>query len=229
MTYAEWSGPRSGAPVWRSTAEGSLQRVLPDAAADLMWFDGQLIVAGPDTTAITFRRTPGERTWGLRFAPGLAHELLGISMHELANLRVPLTGIVGPSRHHHAFESDIGGALEVAVLNLCESAAPDRNRLGRARTLDTAARAGWGARAAAESLGVSERTLHRCSLRWFGYSYQKLVMIHRFQRAVQIVHAGRSLSDAAVLSGYADQAHFTRECRRLSGMTPSMLIRPSGV
>jgi AraC-like DNA-binding protein len=29
----------------------------------------------------------------------------------------------------------------------------------------------------------------------------------------------------AVEAGYADQAHLTRECRRLSGLPPSILLR----
>lgn len=227
MTYTEWVGARSGAPVWRATSDGNSQLVLPDAAMDLMWFDGQIVVAGPDTSAIAFDRAPGQATWGLRLAPGLAHETLGVSVHELANRRVPLDDIIATRGTRGAFASDIGDDLEAILLRLCERSAPDRARLALAGAIDTAARGGLTMRTAAKSVGLSERTLRRACSRWFGYGYKTLAMIHRFQRAVESVRAGASMVDAANWAGYADQAHFTRECRRLSGATPSVLLRPA--
>nr|EIF93372.1 AraC family transcriptional regulator [Streptomyces tsukubensis NRRL18488] len=43
----------------------------------------------------------------------------------------------------------------------------------------------------------------------------------RLQRALALVGRGAPYASAAVSAGYADQAHFTREMRALSGMTPS--------
>ena len=49
---------------------------------DLIWGDGGLIVAGPDTARLVPAAAPG-RFAGLRFAPGAGPALLGVPAHEL--------------------------------------------------------------------------------------------------------------------------------------------------
>lgn len=224
VSYTQWRGSGLGATVWRSVSEENTTRVLPDASMDLMWFDEQLVVAGPDTHAIAFDRSRGNTTWGLRLAPGIAHALLGISADELANSRVPLSDLVGVDVPSDAFAGDIGRALEATLLSLYQRADPDRSMLALARAIDAAARLGLSARDASAAHGISERSLRRIAVRWFGYGYKTLAQIHRFQQALRSAQTGSSMAQAASVAGYADQAHFTRECRRFSGLTPSGLI-----
>lgn len=47
----------------------------------------------------------------------------------------------------------------------------------------------------------------------------------RFRRAERLAGSGASLAAVAAQAGYADQAHFTRECRRLTGRSPSDLFK----
>jgi AraC-like DNA-binding protein len=49
----------------------------------------------------------------------------------------------------------------------------------------------------------------------------------RFRRALDLGRstAASSLGMLAFAAGYADQAHFSRECRRLAGQTPSELFK----
>jgi len=68
-------------------------RVLPDGCLDLIWLDGRLIVAGPDTTAQVGEDRPGARYVGLRFPPGTGPALLGCPAHELRDRRVPLDAL----------------------------------------------------------------------------------------------------------------------------------------
>jgi AraC-like DNA-binding protein len=49
--------------------------------------------------------------------------------------------------------------------------------------------------------------------------------IHRFQYALQLARTGTALSEAAATAGYFDQAHLSREARRLAGATPGALLR----
>jgi transcriptional regulator GlxA family with amidase domain len=42
--------------------------------------------------------------------------------------------------------------------------------------------------------------------------------------ALDHARTGLALADVAVLTGYADQAHLTRETRRLTGRTPRELL-----
>jgi AraC-like DNA-binding protein len=53
----------------------------------------------------------------------------------------------------------------------------------------------------------------------------------RFRRARALArrNADVHLAELAAAAGYADQAHLTRECRRLSGLTPSELFKTRGL
>lgn len=196
---------------------------------DLMWFQGRLVVAGADTRTMDFQTQPGEVTWGLQFAPGVAHALLGVQVHELTDQRIELCDLLSlPSDLVGGFEGrDIPAALEQVFIALWTRADPDRATLRLAASLDRAASDGLGVRETAERHHVSERSLRRLSNRLFGYGPKTLVQIHRFQRAVHLARAGMSLSETAATAGYVDQAHFAREARRLAGQTPSELARIS--
>ena len=44
------------------------------------------------------------------------------------------------------------------------------------------------------------------------------------RRALQAARAGDDLARVALDAGYADQAHFTHDCRALAGVPPSLAI-----
>jgi AraC-like DNA-binding protein len=114
------------------------------------------------------------------------------------------------------------GALQALVgERLARAGAPDPTDLAIARHQ----RAGWSVAATAAALGLSDRQLHRRSLAAFGYGPKTLGRILRFRRAVALARRQVALAETAVRAGYADQAHFTREVRALSGVTPRELIR----
>jgi AraC-like DNA-binding protein len=81
----------------------------------------------------------------------------------------------------------------------------------------------------AESLGVSDRQLRRRFHESVGYGPKTLDRVLRFRRLVAqagAVAAGESdLARLAADLGYADQAHMTRDCMRLSGCTPAQLAQ----
>jgi transcriptional regulator GlxA family with amidase domain len=76
--------------------------------------------------------------------------------------------------------------------------------------------------ALARHLGLSERTLRRRCEAAFGYGPKTLGRILRFQRILHLLRrsADPRLAEMAVETGFADQAHMTREVRRLGGLTP---------
>ncbi|MFD3470438.1 hypothetical protein ACFWWM_29575 [Streptomyces sp. NPDC058682] len=65
------SGAVPGAVRWRATAGGG-SMVLPDGCTDLLWVDGRLLVAGPDTGPHPAGEVPGGAFAGIRRAPGTA-------------------------------------------------------------------------------------------------------------------------------------------------------------
>lgn len=77
----------------------------------------------------------------------------------------------------------------------------------------------------AEKVGLSERQLRRRFTEAVGYGPKALHSILRFQHALDLGRRGDpGLAAIAYQAGYADQAHFTREVRRLAGMTPTELL-----
>ena len=79
----------------------------------------------------------------------------------------------------------------------------------------------------ADALGISERQLRRRFHDSVGYGPKTLDRVLRFRRLVAqtgAVAAGESdLARVAADLGYADQAHITRNCIRLSGLSPARL------
>ena len=58
-----------------------------------------------------------------------------------------------------------------------------------------------------------------------GYGPKTFQRIMRFQRvAGELRRGGVELARAAAAAGYADQAHLTRESRRLAGLSPRQLV-----
>ncbi len=75
----------------------------------------------------------------------------------------------------------------------------------------------------ASDLFLSPRHLRRRCLEAIGQGPKVLHRILRFQAFLVLTEGAdgdADLAGAAVTAGYADQAHLTRECSRLSGLTP---------
>jgi AraC-like DNA-binding protein len=53
-----------------------------------------------------------------------------------------------------------------------------------------------------------------------GTSPYRYLTMRRLDRAKSVISAGRSLVEAAVMSGFADQSHMTRQFKRAFGLTP---------
>ncbi|GLP63800.1 AraC family transcriptional regulator [Streptomyces sp. TUS-ST3] len=217
--YTERPSRLAGAVVWTGDGSG---RVLPDGCMDLLWHEGRLLVAGPDTRAHVTAGAPG--TWvGLRFYPGSAPAFLGVPAHELRDLRVELADLwpvpeVRRLRSRIAGAPDLGTALEEVV---AERAAPVDPVL---RALVTRLDAGRPVAASADELGLGARQLHRRSLVAFGYGPKTLARILRLRRALALARSGVPYAETAARSGFADQAHLARDVRELAGLPLGRLL-----
>ncbi|MFJ9772648.1 helix-turn-helix domain-containing protein [Kitasatospora sp. NPDC101157] len=228
--YAERPSRLPGAVLWtkgRAETDGAADGlVLPDGCMDLLWTEGRLLVAGPDTRA--FRPGPGLRgPWaGVRFLPGAAPALLGVPAYELRDRRVELAelwpgGEVRRMTGRIDAAPDPAAALEELALRLA-AAAPPADPLVRA--VAAALAAGQGVAATAEAVGLGARQLHRRSLAAFGYGPKTLARILRLQRALGLARSGVPLAETAARTGYADQAHLARDVRELAGTRVTALL-----
>lgn len=224
--YSERPSAYPGAVVWTNTpgAPGGVYPVLPDGCMDLLWSEGRLLVAGPDTKAYRPRGGTGSPVTGIRFAPGTAPALLGVPAHELLDRRVELADL-WPAVRVRRLAGRLDGAPDprtgLEELALATDAAPADPAL-----LYTVRRLGEGASVAAVAgeTGLGARTLHRRSLAAFGYGPKVLARILRLQRALALARSGLPPADTAAAAGYADQPHLARDVRDLAGMSLTALL-----
>ncbi|MBX6751631.1 MAG: helix-turn-helix domain-containing protein [Micromonosporaceae bacterium] len=226
--YREWPYALDGAVAWSRAAahEDRVARILPDGCIDLIWSQGRVMVAGPDTTARLVRTPAGVEYVAVRFAPGLAPGVLGVPAHELRD-RQPDLDDVWPGRGRRLAEiisesADRPRALAELIRSELARAADRTDPLARqvAQRLARGERVGDVAR----SVGLSPRQLHRRSLDAFGYGPKTLARVLRLNRALALARTGATLADVAATTGYADQAHFAREVRALTGTTAAALL-----
>lgn len=225
--YAERASRLAGAVVWTNTPAASGARpVLPDGCMDLLWTEGRLLVAGPDTHAYVPDGVPG-RWAGVRFFPGTAPAFLGVPAHELRDQRVELADIwPAPEVRRLTARVDSAAdpvhALEEVALECAADAAPLDPLL---REVVSALDAGRPVAAVADELGLGARQLHRRSLAAFGYGPKTLARVLRLQRALALARDGVPFAETAVRAGFADQAHLARDVRELAGVPLGELLR----
>jgi AraC-like DNA-binding protein len=205
-------------------------RVLPDGCVDLVWSTrGGLVLAGPDTGPVVYPVEPDYVATGLRLRPGVAGSVLGLPASELRDERPELSALWGrdaarlEERIALADPSDRRPLLEEAVRPLAREAEPDELVLAG---LPLLGRRGSSVAELARTLAISERALRRRFNDAIGYGPKRLDRIIRFRRLLRLraLPSNGGLAAAAAELGYADQAHLTRECRELSGLTPAELL-----
>ncbi|MER5394400.1 helix-turn-helix domain-containing protein [Saccharopolyspora sp. NPDC002686] len=207
-------------------------RILPDGCADLVWDGRELAVVrtidAPERRALPATAKPS----GVRLRCGAAGSVLGTALSELAPGTTRLVDLWG-SRAAQAEEllaesprSAQLPVLEALVAERLRDNRPDCSALRAAHQLRDAA-----AKPAdiAAGLGISERGLRRLLRHETGLSPKQLQRVHRFQhfltRLPALALGTASLAAVAADLGYADQSHLGRECLRLSGSSPAVLVR----
>lgn len=219
--------------VWYQTEApdepGRLQRVLPDACMDILWEPrGGPSVAGPDTRPALHSLPPGTLIVGARFRPGWAPGVLGVAACEVRDAQPDLASVWGDGVARRLRESDATGSVPAMLAELQREIG---RRLARSEPDPTvpAAVAWAGGRGGIADLtravGLGERQLRRRVEERFGYGPAVLRRVLRLQRLLALAaRHPRPLAELALAAGYADQAHMTRECGALAGLTPSRLL-----
>ena len=234
--YTEWGAPAAlrdaVACLWAQVNDSSAERaglVLPDGCTDLIWEQGRgTFVAGPDTGPVATTMAAGAVILGVRFRPSAGGPALGIPLSELRDLRADLADLRPAQARQLTASLDPQVAADQMLdmtATLVADGAPDPAVTWAVRLLrDPATRA----EDVAAEVGLSLRQLRRRCQAVVGYGPKTLQRVLRFRRFVSRVDARPEVLDLAAVAaeaGYADQAHLTRECGRLSGMTPAALAR----
>jgi AraC-like DNA-binding protein len=228
------------AAVWEQRVPaggpGHEQLSIPTGGAELVWRSGsEPLLTGPRTSPAAETLPPGTTVLGWRLRPGATQALFGVPGAELVDQQVCLEQALGARggrlRERVSVAPDLGEAQRRLVMAVHERPRADPTidqlveRLGP-----------WGPPAVAplaRELFMSERQLRRRCQSATGLTPKTLQRVLRFQGFVALVQAaiagGQSpteqrMSRLAAEAGYADQAHLARECRRLSGRSPSAYV-----
>jgi AraC-like DNA-binding protein len=215
--YREWATGLAGAVAWsRAVVEPQTHRILPDGCLDLIWSDGRLLVAGPDTVVHEMSSPAGREYAGLRFRSGTGSSVFGVPAHELRDSRVRLDEI-WPQRLVDGLTARVSEAPSrtAALLDIA------RERIEVDPVTDAVVeglRNGRTVAKVAAEVGLSERQLLRRSLAVFGYGPKTLARVLRMEKALALAAKGVPAAEVAASAGYADQAHLSRDVKALAGV-----------
>ena len=193
---------------------------------------------GPLTVADVQVLPPHTTVVGARFWPGAASRLLGLPTDELVDLTVSLDDLWGDAatRLGELLAGAPGPAAAVELLQRhlldvrARTEAPDPLVAEAVRRLMPWQPVEIGALTA--QLGISASQLRRRFLTTVGLGPKTLQRTLRFQGYLALAQAAGTpdapvrgrLADLAAEAGYADHAHLSRECLRLTGLTPRELL-----
>lgn len=211
-------------------------RVPPDGCLDIIYDRTHgLRAIGTMTTEQRFDYPEGAWLAGIRFRPGMAGTFLGVSPAELTDTSAPLEDLWA----HRAQElknrledaKSIQEAMQIMLGSLpaCDVAP---NPVQRAIEAITAANGNVDLENVALQANLSPRQFRRRCREESGLGPKHLCRVLRFRHACRLasdmgrLNMGRlkmgrlNWSDIALEAEYFDQAHFIRDFRNFTGLTP---------
>ena len=208
------------------------QRILPDGCSDIVWIgEAPPIVVGPMTHSALSASEPGTTLVGLRLRPEAGTRTLGVSAEELVDRHVRLDQLWPRQEVSDATGRLLEQRTAAARVATAQSLlASRRDEIGSRDSIVeyavSLATATERVDRVAREIGIGERQLRRRFLAAVGYRPKTFQRILRFQKLLAIAraHPSTRLDHVALLAGYADQAHMTREVCRFAGVTPSVLL-----
>jgi AraC-like DNA-binding protein len=216
-------------------------RNIPHGGVELVCPVGSVPrIVGPLTRPLVEVLAPGTTVVGVRFRPGAAPSVLDLPASELLDLAVGTDELWGRAAVALGERVDRAASPAGALTDL------QRHIIGRLGDVpgpdplvSEAVRQLMPWRTAVvgsltSTLSISDRQLRRRCQAAIGLAPKALHRVLRFQGFLALVQsalsqgrepAGDGLAALAADSGYADQAHLTRECVRLTGVTPRTFLR----
>ena len=200
--------------IWRThdTTDGTYL-----AAADACWdmvfirseFGNRALLSGPSSTITPVPYRAGNRNVGIRFHRGsfLTHVPTTAMVDTTEALPMPTSEsflLAGEAWPLPTFET---ADAFVAELERQELLADDPVVMAALR---------------GDEAGVTQRSVQRHVSRVTGLTANQIRAIVRARTAAERLAQGEPILDVAHDLGYADQAHLTRDLRRMTGFTPGM-------
>jgi AraC-like DNA-binding protein len=233
------------------SGNGSTQRILPDGIVEavfhfgepyLMRHDGEPFHQQPASFAVSQTKRfleikPVGRSGfiAIRFYPWGARRFFRLPVLDFADRHVPADQLWGSAcgelLEKIAEASSIRervAQLEGFLLERFDDSPPDV--VDRGLRVIWARRGELTVRGLSRRLGVGERILERRFRASTGASPKRMIRLARFLSICrELRRRPENLAHLAHGAGYHDQAHFIKECRAFSGLTPGQLAKRKDV
>jgi AraC-like DNA-binding protein len=213
--------------AYNPTDEAVELPIVPDGSMDIIWLNGHIFLSGLMEEATVISIAPADRFIGIQFQPYALALLLDCCVSEFNNKDVPLESLnkvleedireiieKNHSQHNDAFNhyfqrffSD--KSVDALLLNTLELLHTSH---GNTLVSDCA-----------KALEVHPKKLERLFIKYIGVSVKKYSKIIRFYdiHAVLEEEGLENLTQKVLDKGYFDQAHFNRDFKKITGLTPS--------
>lgn len=212
--------------------------VLPHPAARILLETGpagpRAEVEGVFTTRQSKSRVAQGELFGIQFRPVTFQGLLGRPMSTITHRVVPLARVFGPAGTAWAKQlfaaAELDEKIELAATFLSARLQPLTREVTALRDVVerlSSDRSLLRVEAVAAALALGTRALQRRFLRYVGVSPKWVIRRYRLIEAAEQLKATKppALAALADARGYADQAHFARDFKRVIGRAPGAFNR----
>ncbi|MCB9570100.1 MAG: AraC family transcriptional regulator [Myxococcales bacterium] len=217
---------------WRLDAPTSAETLPHPCVHLVVEVDGEgarAQVAGIHRGRFT-RRLEGEGwVFGIKFRPAMFQPLVGGSLDRLGDLALPIAALFGDDGEAWAREvlaaADLEARIAASVALLAPRLPPPPAASLRLRDLVERAaidRSLVRVDELAEAAGLDARALQRAFRRHVGVTPKWVLSRYRLHEAAEQLQSAAPppLAELAAALGYADQAHFARDFKRVVGRSP---------
>lgn len=206
------------------------QRTLPYPCVNLVFDRRQTGVFGVVSGAFETTLAGTGRVIGLRFRPGAFRAFIGKPVHRLTDKVLPVSALLGGD--DAAIEEAVLGpaddagmvaAAEALLLRVLPPPDPQVERIHAILQMLQQDPGLTQVRELARRAGMSERALQQLFSGYVGVTPKWVICRYRLHEAADKLSRGEpiELSELAHALGYFDQAHFTRDFRKLVGKSPA--------
>lgn len=214
-----------------------VQRTLPYPCVNLVFDRRQTGIFGVVSGAFETTLADTGRVIGLRFRPGAFRAFFGKPVHWMTDKVLPVSTLLDCS-DAQAEATVLGAQDDAGMVSAAESLLlrvlpPPDPQVERIHGLLQMLQQDIGitqVRDLAERAGLSERTLQQLFADYVGVTPKWVICRYRLHEAADRLAGGQpvDLAELAQALGYFDQAHFTRDFRKLVGKAPAEYRREGG-
>ena len=215
-------------------AEPALRETLPYPSAHIILEPDVCVLGGVSTRKFSRVLEGRSRVLGAKFHVGGLRPFVAQPVSAYTDRALPLQEVFGAAaRNLHKrvlAHTDHHAAIVVLETFLRERQPRHDDALARVRNMAARVAADRDIRQAeqlAEEFGIGLRTLQRLFGDYVGVSPKWLIRRYRLQEAAERMAAAASVdwAQTALELGYADQAHFSRDFKRIIGKSPADYFR----